>query len=127
MRKVMWGAASGLVLAASATIVTASVPDANGTISACVNDRTGVVRIIDSAKPGLLGRCISSGLLVETGVVWNASGAPGPAGPVGLQGPAGPAGPPGPTSLLSLCAGTLTVVEVPPSQNAQVVSRCPEG
>lgn len=61
------------------------------TIHACVNNVTGVVRIIDPARAG---RCITAnGALKETPLDWNQQG---PQGLPGLQGAAGPSGPQGP-------------------------------
>lgn len=53
---------------------------AGGTIHACVNDSTGVVRIVDG--PGL---CVGG----ETYVTWGTIGIQGPTGPAGTQGPPG--------------------------------------
>ncbi len=94
----------------------ASVPDSAGVIHGCINKTTGVVRIVDTAKTGSLGQCISSGALAELPVTWSQTGpagapgspgspgspgtpgqngAPGPQGPQGPQGPEGPQGPAG--------------------------------
>jgi hypothetical protein len=60
------------------------------TINGCVNDRTGVLRVIDPAKGG---RCDGRrGWSHETAISWSQSG-----GSVGPQGPAGPPGPRGPS------------------------------
>ena len=53
------------------------------TINACVQTRSGNVRIDDTCTPG------------ETALSWNQAGPQGPAGPQGDQGPAGPQGPQG--------------------------------
>ncbi|MDQ1424824.1 MAG: trimeric autotransporter adhesin [Acidimicrobiaceae bacterium] len=93
-------------LAWGATAV-ASIPDAGHVIHGCVNNATGILRAVDTAKSGPLGNCITTpGALQETVITWNQSGpagpigVPGPAGPAGLAGLTGPAGPiglPGPT------------------------------
>jgi len=82
-------AAFVLAMLGGAAFVSASMPNADGTISGCVNDATGVVRIIDTAKPGTLGRCISAGVLRETALAWNVAGRAGAPGPAGPAGPAG--------------------------------------
>ena len=118
------GAVCTVGLLAGATMVSASVPNPDGTISACVNDATGVVRIVDPAKSVGLGRCIAGGYLRETPVMWSVTGPPGPAGPPGNPGPAGPAGPAassnvtlGPTVGASLTGQQLAIIE----------SACPAG
>lgn len=94
-------AAVGLVLAA--VVTRASIPAANGVISACYVPASGTIKVIDSSvttcHPG------------ETKLTWNQigpqgpqgpqgipgpQGVPGPVGPMGQQGPVGPAGPTGP-------------------------------
>ena len=109
----------------------ASVPDAAGVIHGCINKTTGGVRIVDTAKTGTLGQCITTGALAETAVTWSQTGpagaagaagapgtpgtagqigapgpqgAPGPAGPEGPQGPQGPAG----TGCTTACVATPT-------------------
>ena len=105
MRK-RWAAASvATVVVLAPVIVSASIPDADGTIHGCVNNATGVLRVVDTAKTGPLGTCITNnGPLKETAVNFNqrglqglpgVAGAPGGAGPVGSQGAAGPPGPAG--------------------------------
>jgi type VI protein secretion system component Hcp len=104
----------------------ASVPDSAGVIHGCINKATGVVRVIDTAKTGTLGQCITTGALAEQPVNWSqtgpagAPGSPGtpgqngtpgipgtsgqngaigpqgPQGATGAQGPEGPQGPQGP-------------------------------
>ena len=80
------------VIMLGATLVSAAASSAN-TINACVNDVTGIVRVIDPAKGA---QCIAAkGGLHETPMSWNqqgpagAPGTPGPAGPPGAAGPAG--------------------------------------
>ena len=94
MKRLLTASAVGtLVLIASGT-AWAVMPDSDGTIHGCVNQATGVLRVIDTDRPGNLGRCIASGpaLLRETPLDWNQVGPPGPEGPRGEQGPAGPTG-----------------------------------
>jgi hypothetical protein len=98
------------LLVSSGGIGVAAIPDSDGTISACVSNATGAVRIIDPAKSGVAGRCITTPEPHrETALTWNHAGSPGPAGPQGEQGPPGPQGeqgPPGPagTDAISLDA-----------------------
>ena len=74
------------------------MPDDGGTFHGCVNNATGVVRIVDPSKAGALGSCITTGVaaLRETAISWNQQGVPGSAwgdrvqhGATGPQGPAG--------------------------------------
>ena len=82
-----------------ATAVQASIPDASGVIHGCYNHSlahgspTGVLRVIDTAKPD--GNCASW----ETPLNWNQGGVTGPtgAGASGTTGPTGPTGASGPT------------------------------
>src|SRR5579859_774738 len=64
--------------------------DATGHINACVNDTTGVVRLVPSLLPAPLNTTCNTTatnpLLLETPLQWNQVG---PAGPQGLQGPKG--------------------------------------
>ncbi len=63
---------------------------AENVINACVNKKTGAVRIV--SQPGKCKRA-------EDPLSWNQTGPPGeqgPAGPLGAKGEQGPAGPPGP-------------------------------
>lgn len=64
----------------------AAVPAANGEITACYSNTTGLMKVIDAEA----GRTCGRG---DTKLTWNQIGPPGPAGE---PGPAGPAGPPGP-------------------------------
>jgi len=70
----------------------AAIPDSSGQFHGCVNSRTGVLRIIDPAKTGFAGQCITQEH-AETAITWNQTG---PQGPAGLQGPKGDTGAPGP-------------------------------
>lgn len=75
-----------LVAAGGVAIAVSSEPS---TISACVNTRSGDVRIIDPAQ--------TCNTVYETPLVWNQQGVAGQAGPQGVPGPAGPQGPAGET------------------------------
>lgn len=89
---------AGIVIGGVAVAQSTSTGN-SGPITACVQDQTGAVRIVDSADECRNG---------ETATTWNregAAGAPGaqgatgpqgPAGPQGETGPGGPAGPQGP-------------------------------
>jgi uncharacterized repeat protein (TIGR02543 family) len=73
----------------------ASVPDSGGVIHGCISKATGVMRVIDAAKSGTLGACITSGPLAETAVSWNQTGPQGVPGPKGDTGAPGANGQPG--------------------------------
>lgn len=80
---VTWGACAG-------GVARADVPDAGGTIHACIQKKVGNLRTID---PDAGQTCRPS----EDPLDWSATGSgaegpPGPAGPAGPQGPQGPAG-----------------------------------
>jgi len=97
-------------------VSSAAIPDAGtATFHGCENKATGVLRLIDPALSGNLGRCIATpGVLQELAVTWNqagpqglpgntgakgsdgAPGAVGPSGPPGADGQVGPRGPLGP-------------------------------
>src|SRR4051794_20171483 len=89
--------AAGAVLAVSAGLAYASIPEADGTFHACVNNGTGAVRLIDPSASGSLGHCLGN----ENQVSWNkkgqdgAKGAPGAQGDKGATGAAGAPGAPG--------------------------------
>jgi hypothetical protein len=93
-------ASVGIVAALSvfvAATAVAAVPDSAGVFNGCVNTVTGVLRVIDKARSGPAGACITAnGPLKETPITWNQTGPAGPAGTPGTAGPAGPTGPPGP-------------------------------
>jgi len=109
--KLAWGAVAAIAVIGSGA-ASAAIPNADGTVDGCVNNATGVVRIIDHDKAGNLGSCITSGpaLLRETAITWNQTGPqgapgipgepgmpgePGEPGPQGVPGPPGPEGPAG--------------------------------
>ncbi|MEO5899268.1 MAG: type VI secretion system tube protein Hcp [Ilumatobacteraceae bacterium] len=97
MRKLVVGAVGVVCVLGAATLVSASVPDSAGTFQGCVGNLTGLLRIVDPAKPGTAGHCVTGpGLLRETPISFGSEGAPGPVGPSGDTGPAGATGPAGP-------------------------------
>ena len=95
--KLAWGAVATIRWPARLGAVSAAIPSADGGFDGCVNNATGVVRVVDETKPGSLGRCIETGpsVLRETAIAWNQTGPVGPQGPAGPQGAAGPLGPAG--------------------------------
>ncbi len=77
-------------------------------IHGCVNDRTKVLRVIQS------GRCQPG----STGITWNKTGPRGPRGvpgPRGLTGSPGPEGPAGPTGAPGANGKSLVTSDGPPS------------
>jgi hypothetical protein len=72
MRTRMVAAAAGVAALAVAGTAWAVIPDADGTFHGCVNQATGLVRVVDPARSGSLGRCITSGpaVLRETPIEW---------------------------------------------------------
>jgi hypothetical protein len=72
MRTRMVAAAAGVAALAVAGTAWAVIPDADGTFHGCVNQATGLVRVVDPERSGTLGRCISSGpaVLRETPIEW---------------------------------------------------------
>ena len=66
------------------------IPDRSGVFHGCVSNRTGVLRVVKSARschrPVLRGRHRDPG---EFAVSWNQQGQPGPQGRQGLQGSSG--------------------------------------
>ena len=102
MKYTAWGAVATVAALVGSGAVSAAIPSDDGTFHGCVNNATGVVRVIDDPKPGSLGSCTTSGpsWLQETAITWSATGPVGPQGPLGPEGklgPNGPAGEPGPT------------------------------
>lgn len=77
MRKLALGVAIGVILA-TATVAVASIPDSNGVIHGCRDNKSGALRVIDSDK----GQTCKSG---ETALTWNQSGPQGPAGISGYE------------------------------------------
>ncbi len=72
--------ASFVVLALLATTVVGSASSAPTTISACVNNASGTVKIVAAGDT-----CKGN----DTLMTWNTQGPQGPAGPAGPVGPAG--------------------------------------
>ena len=82
-----FGVGAGVV-AIAAGVAWATIPSADGIITACYNNTNGSLRVID--PPG--AACRSS----ETALQWSVRGEPGPTGPAGPTGPTGPTGATGP-------------------------------
>jgi len=96
-----------------ATVVQASIPDANGVIHACyhVNGQGQVdgganLRVIDPASSNKDGSACKKD---ETALNWNQTGPTGPPGPPGKPGTPGTPGPPGSVSLATLQGSPCTV------------------
>ena len=110
---------------AGATLVAASIPDANNVIYGCYQLDGGALRVIDTENPSEAG-CIHG---VEGPLNWNQQGPVGPVGPSGPQGPAGPVGPAGPAGVDGV-SGHEKVTALTPSssqiQQGQAAS-CPHG
>jgi hypothetical protein len=87
--------AMALLVAASAGIAYATIPDASSQYHACVLTAVGQVRIIDHDAGD---NCKEN----EQHVHWSQTGPPGPAGPQGPEGPTGPTGPQGPAGPTNL-------------------------
>jgi type VI secretion system secreted protein Hcp len=73
-------------LGAGAAVGVAAIPSADGTITACIANLDGAVRIID-AEGG-----VACDVNAEKTITWNQRGPAGPEGPVGPTGPQGAAG-----------------------------------
>src|SRR5262245_45580927 len=90
-----------------ASVVQASIPDANGVIHGCyqyttTNNNYGRVRVYDTAKGGgcnLLEKHLDWNIRGPTGAIGStgATGSTGPTGPTGPTGQSGASGPTGPT------------------------------
>jgi Collagen triple helix repeat (20 copies) len=107
-----WLVPTGVLLVIGGAVAFASIPDANKVIHGCYGRFTGILRVIDTAKP--LDRCLPT----ENPISWNQQGPvgpigpPGPMGPMGLTGPQGlqgPAGPPGPQGPQGISGATFEV------------------
>ena len=85
-------------------VATAAVPDpSTGVFHGCVRKATGVLRVIDPAKAGLAGHCLTAaGLLQESAITFDQSGPSGAVGPAGVAGAPGAAGEQGPPGVLGL-------------------------
>ncbi len=73
-----------VVLGASVGAAVASIPAADGTVSACYKKRSGALRVVSATKNCRAG---------ERGLTWNARGPRGAAGPRGATGAPGTPGP----------------------------------
>src|SRR6188508_1381559 len=71
---------AGVLVAAAATVASAAIPSANGTLSACFDKVSGQLRLTDPADNAPKG-CSNK----ESAVTWNAQGPAGPAGVSGYQ------------------------------------------
>jgi hypothetical protein len=80
------------VLAAVGGVAVASIPDSSGVVHACYQKKSGGLRVIDTAKRGVAGKCGKS----EKPLAWNQQGLQGLQGVQGLQGAQGVQGPQGP-------------------------------
>lgn len=85
-------ATTGILLAGAtgvawATGAVGSIVGSDGTISACYQQQSGLVRLVQAGEP-----CRAA----ELAVSWSQRGPAGERGPQGEQGPAGPQGPQGP-------------------------------
>jgi hypothetical protein len=91
--------ASVVTMGVAGSVAVASIPDeGTGVFHGCVNNATGVMRVVDPSKTGTLGSCITkAGVLQETAITWNQTGPPGPQGLQGLKGDPGASGAPGAT------------------------------
>lgn len=98
-RKASIAVAITAVGVAFAGVAAATIPNANGVYTGCVNNSTGALRVID---PAAGGKCATTGKQAETQISWNQTGVPGTTGPVGPKGDPGPMGlkgDPGPMGL----------------------------
>lgn len=85
-------------LLAVISIATSSSAQVANNVYACVNNSTGIPRIVAAGiQPvGWPSQCVASpASKAETPRVWAVQGAPGATGPAGPAGPVGPAGAPG--------------------------------
>ena len=90
-------------LAAYGVAAAAVTDPSTGVFHGCVRKATGVLRVIDPAKAGLSGHCVTAaGLLQESSITFDQKGPSGAAGPAGVGGAPGAAGGQGPAGH---CAG----------------------
>src|SRR6478735_4067872 len=90
-RHLLVGVGIAALLVGGGTVAYSAIPSNDGTFRGCVNNATGVLRVIDTSKSGALGSCITSpAALKETAISWNERGIPGDRGPIGPQGERGP-------------------------------------
>lgn len=78
-----FAAVAGITAIVTTGVSAAAIPDSNGVINACRDDRTGSLNVIDEGQTCRRG---------TTPISWNQRG---PQGPQGWQGPMGPQGPQG--------------------------------
>ena len=103
-KRVLAGAAGGLLIAATlGAVASATIPGDGNVYNACMLKNVGTIRLIDPslASSNLMSHCTS----LETPVSWNQKGLPGAAGPAGTKGDKGDPGAQGPPGVF---AGTLT-------------------
>jgi len=101
--------AAGLLLGATAGVVSGAIPSGGGVYTACYDTKGGTIHLVDSS----VTTCPRG---QQGPVTWNQIGQQGPPGPVGSPGPSGvpgPSGPPGPSGVL----GTLDDVNGLPCTN----------
>jgi hypothetical protein len=111
-------AVAALAFGSGTKLVAASIPDAAGNIKGCVNNAGGVVRIVDTAKSGKLGKCITTGAAVlrETEVEWAETGRDGANGE---QGPAG--------GIASIVSGSPSNIVGDPSATEMILAGTLDG
>jgi hypothetical protein len=121
-----------IVLAGGALVASADAP--SPPINACVNNATGVVRIIDPARGQ---SCLGAG--IEKPISWNQAGPqglpgvqgqkgdPGTQGAPGQTGDTGPQGPAGFSGYQIVESFPNSSDDVPPGQVALALVNCPEG
>ncbi|HKD98712.1 MAG TPA: hypothetical protein VKB69_14125 [Micromonosporaceae bacterium] len=124
-RKATVAALSALLVLTGAVAAAASVPNPDGTISGCVNNSTGALRVIDPTKTGTAGHCTTTGPKAETAITWAQQGPAGVPGPSGPAGPQGPAGIGGPTVYTWQTAGFVDVTAGVPTVAAQTNDALP--
>ena len=90
--------ASTVTALAVGGIAFAAIPSSTGVITGCYDNKTGALRIIDTAKT----RCGSGSHTLK----WNQQGAPGV---TGAQGPPGQAGAPGPAGVAASGVRTIDI------------------
>lgn len=90
----------------------AVIPDVNGVIHGCRNNRTGVLRVIDAPDQ----HCTSK----ETPLDWNQTGVQGPTGPTGETGPQGPVGEPGPSDAYVAIPAIVGLTGQVPSPGGEI-------
>jgi hypothetical protein len=108
----------GLVATLAFTLGSASVAYglvANGVITGCYNNLTGIIRVATAIAPCIVAGdpiLVEAPWLLETPVSWNQVGQPGPTGAAGATGATGPkgdtgaAGPTGPQGLKGATGAT---------------------